>query len=164
MTEATAVTKLKQPVVELSEKVVPVLVLNKSDGIISVKEGSDPYIDNLPPSLTAELVREKDTYDSTFYAASADAVGQVAAEGLRKHSKLDVVSAEISMGDFNSVSHEVTRSKTYNGIGGGDKEPVTKYGVLRTQIDIKGARSDSGHLKQVRAKIAELGAEILADK
>ena len=161
MSEATAAPKLKAHVEELSGKITPALVLNKTEGSIAPKEGSDPYLDNLPATLTPELVEAKDGYDTAFYAASAHAVGVMATDALKKHAKLDVITAELPMGKHNSVNHELTRAKTYNNIGG-DREPVTKHAVLRTEIDIRGGRTDSGPLKQVRTLIADLGEKILA--
>lgn len=161
--EAVAVaSRLKPEVRELSSKIRQDLDGDKTTGVISVKEGKDPYYDHMPDGLNRETHQKYNDYTTNFVAASADAVGHLGNDLLGKSKSLDTCTAEIKMGK-DAVHHTLERRREFTYGAAGDRKETEKFGVMRTAIDIKGGRN-SGQLKIARDEVAAAATEKFGSK
>lgn len=129
----------------------------KADGTTDVQK--DLYTANLPEGLTEDTVKAVSTYNSTFVAAGAKAVGTLAVEAMAKHKAVDSVSASLSMTGRDHVDYTVHRQKEYPNPAGGDK--IVKKGVVDASLHVQGGVTKAGQLKIAREQIAELAIKSL---
>lgn len=150
----------KKDLHEEVQKLADVLVKGiavKADGTTEVQK--DLYTANLPEGLTEETVKSVSKYNSTFVAAGAKAVGQLAVEAMAKHKAVDSVSASLSMTGRDHVDFTVHRQKEYPNPAGGDK--IVKKGVVDASLHVQGGVTKAGQLKIAREQIAELALKAL---
>lgn len=157
-TEAIDTSKLKNEVIELANKLQADMSIDNDTG--AGVENTDLYNKNLPETLTPEVVKEVSDYNTTFIAAGAYAFGQLSVSAMSDNKKLTETNIEIKMGDKDSVSYNVLRSKEFNNsLGGGEK--VLKHGVVTASYDVRSGKN-GGQLKQARSIIGEMAAAALA--
>lgn len=157
-TEAIDTSKLKNEVIELAAKLQADMSIDNDTG--TGVENADLYNKNLPETLTPEVVKEVSDYNTTFVAAGAYAFGQLSISAMSDNKKLTETNIEIKMGDKDSVSYNVLRSREFNNsLGGGEK--VVKQGVITASYDVRSGKN-GGQLKQARNLIGELASAAFA--
>jgi hypothetical protein len=147
-------SKLKSEVLDLAAKLETGMALDSDSG--AGTENVDLYSSNLPEDLTMEAVKKVSDYNTTFIAAGAYAFGNLAVNAMRDNKKLNEASIEIKMGDKDSLSLNVQRTKEFtNALAGGEK--VVKHGVVTASYDVRSGKN-GGQLKQARSVIGELAS------
>ncbi len=147
---------LKQSTLDLAELIQKELKYDKDSHTIS---GDDVYTKHIPDGLTEDIIDQVDGYNTTFIAASARAVGNIAVEHMAKSKTLDSVTAQFDMGKHNHITHEVLREKNFpNPADTGN--PITKHGAIFSVYKVYAGRN-AGELKKVRAEIEEMAKEKL---
>jgi hypothetical protein len=114
---------------------------------------------HLPDGIDMPTVGIVNQYNTDFVAASALAVGEYAIEEMKKHKTIETISADFKMGEKDTVSHMVTRQKTFTNPTN-PSEPVQKYGAVSSVYSAHAGKSE-GQLKQVKAFLYEIAAESL---
>ncbi len=119
----------------------------------------DAFKECIPESLTEQLIREVNDYQTNYVAAAGLAFGEAAIRTLKSDSKLDRVNGEFSMHGRNKAEFVLDRSRTYdNRLGDGEK--VQKFGVLSTTYHVKTGRN-VGDLAAIKAHLNEMAAKAL---
>jgi hypothetical protein len=123
----------------------------------TITAAPDIYEQCLPAELTMDTVTMVRKQDGDFIAATASAVGKFAVAAMVKDSTVGEYTTKVSMGNKDSVSHTVQRSKTITNHFAKEGEPkeLTKMGVVTTSVEYQHARN-IGDLKAVKKEIAEL--------
>jgi len=148
---------LKPEVHELSCKLKGGMKLDKSTGLGEAT--SSLYEDNLPESLTPEILKEVSDYNTTFIAAGAHAFGELAVEAMSGNKKLERATIDIPMAGKDSIGYSVERHRSYpNHLGNG--EPTEKFGIVTSNYQVQ-AGHNAGQLKKARLIIGELALEQL---
>lgn len=147
---------LKQATLDMATAIQKELKYDKESHTIT---GEDTYVKHIPEGLSEEVIEKVDNYNTTFIAATAHAVGNLAIEHMAKSKTLDSVSAQFDMGKHNHVTHEITREKTFpNPADNGS--PIVKHGSVSSVYKVYAGRN-AGELKKVRAEIEALAEEKL---
>lgn len=158
-TTTTTKTALKDDVLALATKLEKGMTVEKKTGAGSTGD-ADLYHDNLPESLTPEVVKAVGDYNANFIAAGAYAFGKLAVDAMKGNKSLEQASIEVKMGGRDTVAYTVDRHTSHaNHLGGG--EPVEKYGVVTAKYSARAGKGSAGQLKVARNLIGELAMEKL---
>jgi hypothetical protein len=144
---------------ELADRIKPELKVG-DNGIVPVAK--DFYAKFLPENVTPKMVNDVASARSTFMAAQALAVGEVANDHFKTNKTDEAVSILCQFGDGRAtdrIEQEVLRVKTTtNAFKGGAQE--TNYNVLsKNKFIASGTKNSSGHMKTIVAHLRSLGAE-----
>ena len=112
------------------------------------------FHDNMPEELRAQSKKLHD-YSSTFYTATALAVGEASIDAMKKNKKLQTVEAAVPLEGRSTYTVMMERSKEYPKPGSKTGEKITAFGVLNTKLDTVTARSNAGGLKEVRQRLQD---------
>lgn len=142
------VKQINPEVLALSEKLQGSIKVGK-DGAVEVS--GKPYIEQLPSTLTKEIVEAVTDYNTTFVAASGHAFGKVAEKAMKAHKGIDSVEANFSMVRKDMATHSYDRQVTSKNAFAkeGESDTVTNFGVLSTTLTIR-AGKNKGQLAAVR--------------
>lgn len=151
---------IKDVVTTLATNVKEDLQYNKDTHTINSEH--DLYSKHLPEDLSMEVVEKVNGYDIAFVAATGMAVGEMAIEKMAKEKNVEQISAEFNMGKKNSISHVVTRERTFTNITN-PAEPIHKFGDLASSLTVQAGRNQ-GELKKVRNHLHDIGIEQLNKK
>lgn len=151
--------EVKKEILELSEKISSGITISAKEKTATAEK--DIYEKNLPEGLSMDTVRSVRDYNTTFVAAGAHAFGNAAVAAMNKHKNLDSLNVDVSMGDKDSVSYSIQRSKTSVDHLHNKGQEITKYGVLTTSMEVN-AGKNSGQLKVARAQVGALAMELLS--
>lgn len=151
---------IKQEVLELSEKIQKGLEINK-DSTATVAENL--YVNNLPSTLTEDVVTKVSDYNAQFIAASGHAVGVLATAAMVKHKSMDSVEVKIPTIGKDYVEHTFTRtSKHTNAFAKeGEDKTITKHGTLSTTYSVR-AGKNKGALNAVRDTLSEAANKLFS--
>jgi hypothetical protein len=120
---------------------------------------TDVYADNIPETLTPEIVKEVNSFNDNFVAASHHAFGILSIDALTANKDLDRTTLNLKMSGRDSLSLTFDRKREYkNNLSGGEK--IVKYGVMTNFYDVR-AGKNSGELAIARSIITELAFEKL---
>lgn len=149
---------IKENILKLSEKLKKEMKVGEG-GVIEVPK------DILSIALEGTNISESDVKEvqkvtADVFAASMNAVGELAVAAMKKNKKLDQVSVEIPVLK-DTISHVVQRQKeVIAGMpkDGQEREMKTVYGFVSSKYvnDVSGSK---GEAKKVRAHIAALAEE-----
>ena len=149
---------ISEEVLALSKKISESVSVDKDTGVAEVK--GDPYVENLPETLTTEIIREVEGYNKKFVAAGTHAIGQAALDAMKSNKKLEVVTGSISLGNKSNFEVNVKRSAEYNA-GPGSSEKITKFGETTIKMNLDAGKAKSGDLARVREALQEAATAAL---
>lgn len=150
---------LKDDVLALAAKLEKGMTVEKKTGVGTTGE-ADLYHDNLPETLTPEVVKQVGDYNATFIAAGAYAFGKLAVDAMKGNKSLEQASIEVKMGGRDTVAYTVDRRTEHtNHLGGGGT--VEKFGVVNAKYSTRAGKGSAGQLKIARSLIGELALEKL---
>lgn len=152
--------KLKDNVLAYAKKIEETLAIDKKTGAPSGYENI--YEATLPEDVTMEMVNKVDEHDTTFIAAAPYVYGKLMVDAMASNGKLTEGSVVIPMGEKNTLSVGIERSKEFTNHLSGNGEKVMKYGVMTASYDVRGSRSNAGQLKAVRGIIGDLANAALS--
>ena len=151
---------VNETILALANKIEQQLELDNNTGVGAAK--ADVYHDNLPATLTKEIVTEVSNYNSDFIAASTYAFGKLAVEAMRGNNGLTTATEEIPMAGKDTVSIATDRQHTFSvpSRGEGKPEEVTKFGSTSVSYTVH-AGKNAGQLKAARNAIVEMATAAL---
>lgn len=161
-TKTTKIAVVKDEIIELSNKLVAGMALDKDTGIGTEIEAGKLYEDNLPDGLTMKEVKLKADYDTKFVAAAAHAAGVMSIEAMKANPNLNETSFDFRIGVRDELNVGTDRRREYTNRLGGAEETIVKHGDMRTKYVNKAASQSAGQLKIVRQSIAALAMETLS--
>lgn len=151
---------VNETILALANKIEQQLDLDNNTGVGVAK--ADIYHDNLPETLTKEIVAEVSNYNSDFIAASTYAFGKLAVNAMKGNAGLATATVEIPMAGKDTVAIATERQHTFNvpSRGEGKAEEVTKYGSTTVSYTVHNGKN-AGQLKAARNAIVELATAAL---
>lgn len=151
---------VNETILALASKIEAQLQLDTNTGVGTAK--SDVYHDNLPGSLTKEIVTEVSNYNSDFIAASTYAFGKLAVDAMKGNTGLTTATVEIPMAGKDNVAIATERQHIFNvpGRGEGKAEEITKYGSTTVSYTVHNGKN-AGQLKAARNAIVEMATAAL---
>lgn len=151
---------VNETILALASKIEAQLELDANTGVGTAK--SDVYHDNLPGSLTKEIVTEVSNYNSDFIAASTYAFGKLAVDAMKGNTGLTTATVEIPMAGKDNVAIATERQHVFNvpNRGEGKAEEVTKYGSTTVAYTVHNGKN-AGQLKAARNAIVEMATAAL---
>jgi len=153
-------TALKDEVLQLAASIEKAITIDKKTGEGSVGE-NDVYHDNLPATLTREVVKEVSAYNTNFIAAGAYAFGKIAVDAMKGNKSLEKANIEFKMGDRDTVGFTVDRRKEHSNPAGAEGDVIEKFGVITPKYSTRADKTSAGQLKVARSLIGELAMEKL---
>jgi hypothetical protein len=123
----------------------------------------DLFNSTLPEGLTPEIAKALDNHTTNFIAGGTLAFGELAVEAMKGNKKLEAAQIEIPMVGRNAMSVSVERQQEFVNHMSEDKEKVTKFGLVKTSVDIRGAKN-AGELKKARSIISDLATAAFGTK
>lgn len=157
----TAELKLKKETQELADALAKELKIDAS-GIATLPE--DAYEKHLSEGLTVADIKRAHAYNARFLAASALAFGEATTDAMKKDKKLDSTTLQYQGAVGDTFTHSIKRSQEYKGVKRGDApaEPITKYAVLTTVVEVPGTTTGAGELKKIRSYLSEAAKAVLS--
>ncbi|HEY9502091.1 MAG TPA: hypothetical protein VIR01_10740 [Pyrinomonadaceae bacterium] len=147
--------KITDEVIDLSANLKKGIQIKvEKDGTAAVEVDKDIYVNNLPEGLDKDQISKAHQFNSSFYAAAAKAVGELSIDAMKKNANCKQIEVVIPLMGRDSYTAIVDREKSYPNPR--DKEaPIKAFGVLNTQLDTVGSRSNRGVMKLIRAELSE---------
>lgn len=136
--------EISSAIVELADELEKYITIVDKKPV--VKEGA--YIENLTGGATAEMVQKVVDHDSIFLPAIKLAYGRVSQAAMEVDDTIDALSVEIPMGGRNHFDMTYSRQQTFPTPGSG--EPITKYGVIKSNLVTQSAIASRGEMSRVR--------------
>lgn len=143
--------EINADIIKMSEQLQKSIKVGK-DG--SVEISGKPYIEQMPATLTKEVVEAVADYNTKFVAASGHAFGKVSEEAMKKHKTIETTEGAFPMIAKDKVTHSYNREVTStNAFAKTDADKtVTNFGVLHTTLEVR-AGKNKGQLSAVRSAL-----------
>jgi len=147
-------SEINENVNSLITKMKESVTMDKNTGTGS---GTDKlYENNLPESLNMDLVKEIETYNTTFIAAATKTAGDISLDLMENNKSLERTTTSFPMGHKDELTVVIDRQKVYNNHlskDAGDGK-IIKHGVASVDYEVRSG-VNGGQLKVVRNKIIE---------
>lgn len=135
--------EISPEVIALADKLQPYFTVVDNKPTIS----QAGYLETLSEGVTPEMVQKVVEHDSIFLPAVKLAYGRVSKDTLEKDDTIQALSVEVPMGGRNHFDMTYRRSQTFpNSVGG---EPITKYGVIKSNLVTQSAIASRGEMSKV---------------
>ncbi len=134
-------------------------------GVVTAGEGV--FENTLPENVTLKDCKAVVSALSDFAVASQVAFSEIAIDGLKKHSELESVTTSIpTIRSHDKINHEMLRSQEVRvpGKKDGDGSTITKYGSVKSSIEIAGVSTRNSTMKKVATYFSQDAAEKLGKK
>lgn len=151
--------KLSEEVLKLSAALEKAMIVSSENGSTAIT--GKPYDENLPETLTPELVEAVDNYNIAYVAAGTHAFGKLAVAAMAKNKKLETATVDLAMGSHNELSLTSKRAKAFKNNFSKEKEVITKYGQVTPMLTMVAGDTKSDQLKAARSEVSRLAQEAL---
>ena len=147
--------EISAEVLAISKSARAAMSVDKSTGIASVKEDVDLFKENMPDTVTMEMVKAVGNYKANYIAGIGHALGQVAVEAMASNKKLDEVTGVFNMSGRDRAKFTVQRSREFVNQMNPEGPKIVKHAPITVSLQEKHGKN-GGQLKAVREAIAEL--------
>ena len=152
----TAATETKKPAIkpeisELAERITKSMELDTTTNLVTP---TTPVYQEAAEGagLTQDLIGQVKKFETNFYAATTQAIGQIGIKAMEKSDDVNRVSGEVPM--YEGDTFRVAIDRTMTGRNPRTGEATTTYGAIRTEF-IQSTGANRGQMAKVRTGLRE---------